>query len=61
MALALFRLIEASSGAITVDGVNVSDIGLHDLRSRLTILPQVRSVIVVRDIKVDNHFENVSL
>jgi ATP-binding cassette subfamily C (CFTR/MRP) protein 1 len=37
---ALFRLVEISSGSITIDGVNISNIGLHDLRSRLAIIPQ---------------------
>ncbi|KAL8569306.1 hypothetical protein ACOMHN_024254 [Nucella lapillus] len=40
LSLALFRLMEATGGAILIDGVNIADIGLHDLRSRLTILPQ---------------------
>ncbi len=39
--LALFRIIEAATGSITIDNVNISLIGLHDLRSRLTIIPQV--------------------
>ncbi|OBT52767.1 hypothetical protein VE04_05838 [Pseudogymnoascus sp. 24MN13] len=37
---ALFRLVEVSSGSITIDGINISTIGLHDLRSRLAIIPQ---------------------
>ncbi|KAI8935755.1 hypothetical protein NX059_007275 [Plenodomus lindquistii] len=37
---ALFRLQELSSGAIIIDGVNISQIGLHDLRSKLAIIPQ---------------------
>ena len=41
MALSLFRIIEAAGGKITIDGINISNIGLHDLRGRLTIIPQV--------------------
>ncbi|RMZ88029.1 hypothetical protein DV736_g4741, partial [Chaetothyriales sp. CBS 134916] len=37
---ALFRLVELSGGSITIDKVNIATIGLHDLRSRLAILPQ---------------------
>jgi len=41
LTLGLFRIIEASSGSIVIDGVDISQIGLHDLRSQLTIIPQV--------------------
>ncbi len=41
LALALFRIIEAASGYIAIDGIRISDLGLHDLRSKLTIIPQV--------------------
>ncbi|KAM5465546.1 ATP-binding cassette transporter yor1 [Microsporum audouinii] len=37
---ALFRLTELSAGSIMVDGIDISTIGLHDLRSRLAIIPQ---------------------
>ncbi|KAK7471486.1 hypothetical protein BaRGS_00035880, partial [Batillaria attramentaria] len=40
LTLSLFRLIESAGGAIFIDGVNIAEMGLHDLRSRLTILPQ---------------------
>lgn len=38
----LFRIIEAAEGRIVIDSVDISTIGLHDLRSRLTIIPQVQ-------------------
>lgn len=38
--MALFRIIEPSSGYITIDGLNTSHIGLYDLRTRLAIIPQ---------------------
>lgn len=37
---ALFRLTELSGGCIKVDDVDISKIGLYDLRSRLAIIPQ---------------------
>ena len=41
LTLALFRILERAGGRIVVDGVDISKIGLQDLRSRLTIIPQV--------------------
>jgi len=40
LTLALFRLIEPAEGKIKIDGVDIATLGLHKLRSRLTIIPQ---------------------
>ncbi|KAF8555583.1 hypothetical protein OG21DRAFT_856793 [Imleria badia] len=38
--LSLFRTIEAASGKIFIDGVDISTIGLHNLQSVISIVPQ---------------------
>ncbi|KAJ1901586.1 hypothetical protein LPJ66_000671 [Kickxella alabastrina] len=40
LTLAMFKFMEASVGRIMVDGIDISQIGVGDLRSRLTIIPQ---------------------
>jgi len=40
LTLSLFRFLQASSGSIEIDGVDISKIKVHDLRSRLAIIPQ---------------------
>ena len=41
LTLSLFRFLEPSSGAIYIDGLDISKIALQELRSRLAIIPQV--------------------
>jgi len=38
--IALFRMAELSGGVIEIDGVDVSKVGLNDLRSGISIIPQ---------------------
>jgi ABC-type multidrug transport system fused ATPase/permease subunit len=40
LALSLFRIIEPSTGSISIDNLNTSTIGILDLRQRLSIIPQ---------------------
>ncbi|KAH9854525.1 multidrug resistance-associated ABC transporter [Lenzites betulinus] len=40
LAMSLLRFVDPSSGRIIIDGIDVGTIGLHDLRSRITFIPQ---------------------
>ncbi|KAF8626899.1 hypothetical protein AX15_004637 [Amanita polypyramis BW_CC] len=40
LAMSLLRFVDPASGRIVIDGIDISKIGLHDLRSRITFIPQ---------------------
>ena len=40
LVLCLMRIVELETGKIVIDGVNIRDIGLEDLRSSIAIIPQ---------------------
>lgn len=48
-------MIEPVEGAIVIDDVNITQIGLQDLRSNLTIIPQVRADFLYRAFLVINN------
>ncbi|NWY45608.1 MRP1 protein, partial [Sylvia atricapilla] len=40
LAVGLLRLVEAAGGAILIDGQDIAQLGLHDLRAQITVIPQ---------------------
>ncbi|XP_035215555.1 multidrug resistance-associated protein 1-like [Stegodyphus dumicola] len=52
LTLALFRIIEAAGGKIFIDGIDIAKLGLHNLRSKLTIIPQVSLIIFMIHIRM---------
>ncbi|GBE87301.1 ATP-dependent bile acid permease [Sparassis crispa] len=45
LALSFFRFVEPTEGRILVDDVDISQLGLTDLRSKLTIIPQDPTIL----------------
>ncbi|KAJ7131700.1 multidrug resistance-associated ABC transporter [Mycena crocata] len=45
LALSFFRFVEPTEGKIIVDGLDISQVGLTDLRSRITIIPQDPTIL----------------
>lgn len=41
----LFRIIEPCSGSISIDGIDISRLGLSELRSKLSLVPQVQCIL----------------
>jgi len=48
LALSFFRFVEATEGRILVDGLDIAQVGLTDLRSKLTIIPRKQFIVRVR-------------
>jgi len=46
MTLALFRIIEPACGYIEIDGYDICRMGLHDVRTKLTVIAQVRHLLI---------------
>jgi len=40
LAMSVLRFVDPTEGRILIDGVDITSIGVHDLRSRLTFIPQ---------------------
>lgn len=40
LVMSLLRLTELAGGRILIDGIDISTVGLHDLRSAVAIIPQ---------------------
>lgn len=55
--ISLFRLVDLTSGVIRIDGINVAEIGLEDLRSKLSIIPQ-DPVLFIGSIRLAVFFKN---
>ncbi|TFK68805.1 multidrug resistance-associated ABC transporter [Pluteus cervinus] len=64
LALSFFRFVEVTEGRILVDGLDISKIGLTDLRSKLTIIPQDPTILsgsLRSTLDVFNEYQDVEI
>ncbi|KAJ7737115.1 multidrug resistance-associated ABC transporter [Mycena metata] len=64
LALSFFRFVDPEEGRIIVDGLDIAQIGLSDLRSRLTIIPQDPTILsgtLRTTLDVFNEYEDAAL
>lgn len=52
--LSLSRIVEIASGTIMIDGVNIADLPLNELRYRITVIPQASSQVLNNAIGPDH-------
>lgn len=48
-------MFELTSGAVYVDGLNIREMGLHDLRVKIAVIPQGTPKWVVRTVDRQTH------
>ena len=53
----MFRILEAAEGNILIDGLDIAKMGLKDLRSKLTIIPQVMQSVCINIVGNSDSFK----
>lgn len=53
--------MEATEGRILIDGINIAEIGLTDLRSKLTIIPRKSADILIVNISAEISAEDPTI
>ncbi|KAF9025493.1 hypothetical protein BDZ89DRAFT_953781, partial [Hymenopellis radicata] len=55
LAMSILRFVDPTEGRILIDGIDISKIGVHDLRERLA-RPFANSAVLKLIIALDSHF-----